>query len=112
MDGFILEVKKDIKKTFNADDFEKEKALIKQEFEAQREVVMQKLTQDAFKEGFQVKSAQNGIYMMPIVEGKVIEEEEFEKLEESVKQHYEEKSTVVQQQIMEAIGQINQILHY
>ena len=43
------------------------------------------------------------------VEGKVIEEEEFEKLEESVKQHYEEKSTVVQQQIMEAIGQIKQI---
>ena len=109
MDGFIQEVKKDIKKTFNADDFEKEKKLIKQEFEAQREVVMQKLTQDAFKEGFQVKSAQNGIYMMPIVEGKVIEEEEFEKLEESVKQHYEEKSTVVQQQIMEAIGQIKQI---
>ncbi|MFQ9501757.1 MAG: AAA family ATPase [Clostridia bacterium] len=109
MDGFIQEVKKDIKKTFNADDFEKEKALMKQEFEAQREVVMQKLTQDAFKEGFQVKSAQNGIYMMPIVEGKVIEEEEFEKLEESVKQHYEEKSTVVQQQIMEAIGQIKQI---
>ena len=109
MDGFIQEVKKDIKKTFNADDFEKEKALIKQEFEAQREVVMQKLTQDAFKEGFQVKSAQNGIYMMPIVDGKVIEEEEFEKLEESVKQHYEEKSTVVQQQIMEAIGQIKQI---
>ena len=109
MDGFIQEVKKDIKKTFNADDFEKEKALIKQEFEAQREVVMQKLTQDAFQEGFQVKSAQNGIYMMPIVDGKVIEEEEFEKLEESVKQHYEEKSTVVQQQIMEAIGQIKQI---
>ena len=26
MDGFILEVKKDIKKTFNANDFEKEKA--------------------------------------------------------------------------------------
>ena len=44
MDGFIQEVKKDIKKTFNADDFEKEKALIKQEFEAQREVVMQKIT--------------------------------------------------------------------
>ena len=52
MDGFIQEVKKDIKKTFNADDFEKEKALIKQEFEAQREVVMQKLTQDAFKDDF------------------------------------------------------------
>ncbi len=109
MDGFIQEVKKDIKKTFNADDFEKEKALIKQEFEAQREIVMQKLTQDAFEEGFQVKSAQNGIYMMPIVDGKVIEEEEFEKLDESVKKHYEEKSSIVQQQIMDAIGHIKQI---
>ena len=29
MDGFIKEIKKDIKKTFNADDFEKEKASIK-----------------------------------------------------------------------------------
>ena len=29
MDGFIKEIKKDIQKTFNADDFEKEKALIK-----------------------------------------------------------------------------------
>ena len=29
MEGFIKEVKKDIKKTFNADDFEKEKSLIK-----------------------------------------------------------------------------------
>ena len=109
MDGFIQEVKKDIKKTFNADDFEKEKALIKQEFEAQREIVMQKLTQDAFEEGFQVKSVQNGIYMMPIVDGKVIEEEEFEKLDESVKKHYEEKSSIVQQQIMDAIGHIKQI---
>ena len=36
MEGFIKEVKKDIKKTFNADDFEKEKALIKKEFEEKR----------------------------------------------------------------------------
>ena len=109
MDGFIQEVKKDIKKTFNADDFEKEKALIKKEFEEKREVVMTKLNEDAGKHGFQVKSAQNGIYMMPVVDGKVLPEEEFEKLEENIKQEYEEKSLIVQQQIMDAIGVIKQI---
>ena len=61
MEGFIKEVKKDIKKTFNADDFEKEKALIKKEFEEKREEVLANLNKDAQKYGFQVKSAQNGI---------------------------------------------------
>ena len=109
MDGFIKEVKKDIKKTFNADDFEKEKALIKKEFEAKREVVMTKLNEESQKHGFQVKSAQNGIYMMPVIDGKVIPEEEFEKLEENIKQEYESKSLIVQEQIMDAISTIKQI---
>lgn len=109
MDGFIKEVKKDIKKTFNADDFEKEKALIKKEFEEKREKVMAKLNEDAKKHGFQVKSAQNGIYMMPEIDGKVIQEEEFDKLDENTKQEYEAKSVIVQQQIMDAISVIKQI---
>lgn len=109
MDGFIKEVKKDIKKTFNADDFEKEKALIKKEFEEKREKVLTKLNEDSQKYGFQVKSAQNGIYMMPVVEGKVVQEEEFDKLDENIKQEYEEKSVIVQQQIMDAISVIKQI---
>ena len=86
MDGFIKEIKKDIKKTFNADDFEKEKALIKKEFEEKRAILMEELNQNASKYNFQVKSAQNGIYMMPIVNGQPIEEEEFDKLDEKIKQ--------------------------
>lgn len=109
MDGFIKEIKKDIKKTFNADDFEKEKALIKQEFEEKRTALLDKLNQDALKYDFQVKASQNGIYMMPVVDGKAIEEEEFDKLEESVKQEYENKSTLVQEQIMTVISQIKEI---
>ena len=109
MDGFILEVKKDIKKTFNADDFEKEKALIKQEFEQKRSALMDKLNEDASKHNFQVKASQNGIYMMPVVEGKAIDEEEFDKLDNSIKQLYEEKSVIVQEQIMHAIEQLKTI---
>ena len=109
MDGFILEIKKDIKKTFNADDFEKEKTLIKQEFEEKRSALLDKLNEDASKYDFQVKSAQNGIYMMPIVDGKAIDEEEFDKLDDVLKQQYEEKSVIVQNQIMDVIEQIKVI---
>ena len=109
MDGFIKEIRKDIKKTFNNDDFEKEKALIKQEFEAKRSALLDKLNQDASKYNFQVKAAQNGIYMMPVFEGRAIEEEEFEKLDDNIKQEYEEKSVLVQEQIMNVISQIKEI---
>ena len=109
MDGFIKEIKKDIQKTFNNDDFEKEKTLIKQEFETKRAELLEKLNQDASKHNFEVKAAQNGIYMMPIVNGKAIEEEEFEKLPDNVKAQYEEKSVIVQEQIMNAIGKIKEI---
>ena len=109
MDGFIKEIRKDIRNTFNNDDFEKEKALIKQEFEQKRTALLEKLNQDASKHNFQVKTAQNGIYMMPIVNGQVIEEEEFDKLDEEIKKEYEEKSVLVQEQIMNVISQIKEI---
>ena len=109
MEGFIKEIKKDIKKTFNNDDFEKEKALIKQEFETKRSTLLEQLNKEASKYDFQVKTAQNGIYMMPVVDGKAIEEEEFDKLDEEIKKQYEEKSTIVQEQIMNVIGQIKEI---
>ena len=109
MDGFIKEIKKDIIKTFNNDDFEKEKTLIKQEFETKRTELLEKLNQDASKHNFQVKTAQNGIYMTPIVDGRAIEEEEFEKLADEVKKAYEEKAVVVQEQIMATITKIKEI---
>ena len=109
MDGFIKEIRKDIKNTFNNDDFEKEKALIKQEFEAKRSKLLEQLNEDASKYNFQVRTAQNGIYMMPVVDGKVIQEEEFDKLADEVKKEYEEKSVFVQEQIMNAISQIKEI---
>ena len=109
MDLFIKDIRNDIKSTFNNDDFEKEKALIRQDFEEKRAVLLDKLNQESEKHGFQVKSAQNGIYMMPVIDGKTIEEEEFDKLDDEVKKTFEEKSPIVQEQIMNVIGQIKEM---
>ena len=109
MDRFITDIKRDIKETFSNDDFEKEKALLKQEYETKRTVLMDKLNATSIQYGFQVKSAKNGIYMMPVINGRTIEEEEFEKLDEQIKKEFEEKSSIVQQHVMEAITQIKMI---
>ncbi len=109
MDSFIKDIKLDIKNTFANDDFEKEKQLIRQEFEEKRTSLLEKLNNKAGKHGFQVKAAQNGIYMMPVINGKALAEEEFDKLDDAIKKEFEDKSNIVQQQIFEAINEIKSI---
>ena len=46
---------------------------------------------------------------MPVLNGKTIEEEEFEKLDDATKKEFEDKSSIVQQHVMEAISQIKSI---
>lgn len=70
---------------------------------------MAKLNDKTMKQGFQVKSAQNGIYMMPVYEGKPIEEEEYEKLPLEVKSEFEAKSQQVQDMIFETLSEIKLI---
>lgn len=106
METFIIDVQKYLKKTFNNEDFEKEKNLIKQKYEEKREKMLDNLNKETLKNDFQVKAAQNGIYMLPVFEGKTLDEAEFEKLDDNIKQDYEEKSNIVQEQIMQVIGQL------
>lgn len=109
MKSFIDDIKIDIRNTFNNEDFEKEKNLIKQEYEIKRNLLLEDLNKKSAEYGFTVKSSQTGIYMMPILNGKTIAEEEFNKLDDEIKKEFEDKSAIVQQHIMEAIGQIKSI---
>lgn len=109
MDAFVEDIKKYLKRTFNNEDFEKEKSLIKQKYDERREKLLDNLNKETMKNNFQVKAATNGIYMLPVFDGKPLDEAEFEKLDDSIKQTYEEKSSIVQEQIMHVIGQIKLI---
>ena len=109
MENLIKDVRRDIKKTFNNDDFEKEKQIIKQEFEEKRENLLNKLNQKTMIQGFQVKSTSNGVYMMPVLDGRTLAEDEFEELDDSIKKEFEERSALVQEQIFQALGEIKAI---
>lgn len=109
MDEFIKDIKNDIKITFRNEDFEKQRKLMRSKFEQQKDALLEKLNKSALKSGFQVKATQNGIYMMPVVDGTPIEEEEFNKLDAKTREVFEKNSTVVQEQIMEAISKIKAI---
>lgn len=106
MDLFIDDTKKDIKLTFGNEDFEKQKNVMQNKFEQKKNDLLEKLNKTSLKSGFQVKATQNGVYMMPVIDGKTIEEEEFNKLDDKTRKVFEDNSSIVQEQIIEAINQI------
>ncbi len=109
MDKFIIDIKNDIYNTFKNDDFEKEKETIVQKYQEKKAKLLDNLNKKSKKVGFQVKASDNGIFMMPIIGGKVVNQEEFEELDDRVKEEYENRAAVVQQQILEAISKIKEL---
>lgn len=109
MESFVKDIRKDIKKTFNNDDFEKEKKIIKQQYDQKRDTLLEKLNKRTIVQGFQVKSTENGMYMMPVLDGKTLAEEEFDNLDENLKKEFEERSNLVQEQIFEALSEMKAI---
>ena len=109
MDNFIKDIRNDIKSTFKNKDFEKEKQIINNQYQEVKTKLLDDLNAKSEKYGFQVKSSEGGIYMMPIMNGEVIKEEDFEKLDESIKAEYEEKSSLVQNQIIQVITKLKEL---
>jgi lon-related putative ATP-dependent protease len=106
METFVKDIRRDIKKTFNNEDFEKEKKAIKQEYESKRENLLEQLNKRTMVQGYKVQATANGVYMMPVLDGKPLEEDEFEALDENVKRDFEERSSLVQDQVLEALASI------
>lgn len=59
METFVKDIRRDIKKTFNNEDFEKEKKNIKQEYETKREQLLNQLNKRTMVQGYMVQATAN-----------------------------------------------------
>jgi len=109
MDEFIKLLKNELSKAFDSDDYQKEKAAIIKEFQEMRSLLIEELNQSAEKYGFKVKSTNAGIYFLPVVEGKVLKEDEYEELSDDIRHEINKKSDSVQLETMEIVHRIKDI---
>ena len=106
MEAFVKVIKQEIVNAFDNDQYEKEKAEIMEEYESKKDQLLEKLSEDAESHGFKVNTGSTGIYFLPIVEGKTISEEEFESLDDSIKEQINEKTNILQQDTLEIIRRL------
>ncbi|OPZ93203.1 MAG: Lon protease [Firmicutes bacterium ADurb.Bin419] len=109
MEDFIKILQLEISRAFDSEDYEREKTSIAKEYQAKRNDLLEKLNDDAEKQGFKVKTTNSGIYFLPVVEGKTISEEEYGDLDEKLKHEINEKSNIVQLETIDIIRKIKAI---
>ena len=106
MDEFSKIIKQEIANAFDNEQYEKEKAEILDNYESIKDELLSKLSQDAEEHGFKVNTGSSGIYFLPIIEGKPISEEEFDDLDEDIKDQINEKTNILQQDTLEIIRKL------
>ncbi len=97
MNELVVIFESEIQKAFNTDDYEKQKNEILKSFDDKRDEKMRAMGEAAKEHGFAVKNTNAGIYFMPIVEGEAVNEEQYEKLSEEVKEKINRESDVIQE---------------
>ncbi len=108
LDELINRFLTELPKVFGSKDFETSKYDIVKGFQIKRDEIIKEMTEEAKAQNFGVKSTNTGIYFMPIVEGEVISEEQFEALSQEEKDKISQNSEVIQKYAQDAMRSIKE----
>ncbi len=106
LDDLINRLTNELPKVFSDKDFENSKAEIVKSYHDKREEIIKVVTEEAREQMFGVKTTNTGIYFMPIVDGEIISEEQFDALPQDKKDEISKNSEAIQKRAQEAMREI------
>lgn len=109
MEDYIKIVQIELPKAFDSEDYEREESEIMREFQEKRAALLDELDKEAEKLGFRVKNTNTGIYFLPVVDGKVVNEQDFNELDEHVRYEININSDSIQLETMDTIRKLKEI---
>ena len=102
MAKLVVLFKKELQKVFHSEDYERQKHVLLYGFEQKQNILLDEMNEEAQKYDFQVKNTEAGIYFLPIINGKPVEDDAYDALSDEEKDRIEENSQIIQ----EKTGQI------
>lgn len=109
MRRLIKSLKIEIPKAFGGEEYQKQKSDIIQFYQGESAQLMEHFGLFAKQKGFAIKKSDKGILTIPTIGDKVIEENDFLKLENEERRIIEENSFVVQSKLLDTMKQIKEI---
>jgi lon-related putative ATP-dependent protease len=105
----LEDLKQNIPKAFDGDDYERQKSIFVKEFQEARGSLLEELSKAAQDQGFALKRTSSGFVTIPLQNGEQISEEEYAKLDQKEKDKLEKKSNEVQIKAMEIMRRVQKV---
>ncbi|MCL1786886.1 MAG: AAA family ATPase, partial [Defluviitaleaceae bacterium] len=108
MQELIDRLSTEIPKIFADKEYEQKKNDIVKILKAKQDEIIKGMTEEARKSDFEVKNSNSGLFFLPIVDGEVISEEQFDQLTEEQRDMITLKSESIQQSAADAMREMKE----
>lgn len=106
MEEFVEQLQKDIPKAFESDSYEMQKGEIVKKYQEKKNELIENLNELARNYGFVLRDTRTGLISIPVIEGRQINQEEFQQLEEEVRKEIEKKAAEFEVKAMQVWKEI------
>ena len=106
---FITLLVSRISKDLTGDMYEKEKKTIIDRYARNKENIMREFDKTTFEQGFKIRQTKDGIFFSPVHNGVILDEKDFNILDDATKKYFEEKSPLIQEQTLSILKQLDTI---
>jgi lon-related putative ATP-dependent protease len=108
MEELINRLLTELPPLFSNREVESQKSEIVKIYQDRRDAVIRDITEEAKEQNFGVKTTSSGIYFMPIVDGEMISEDQYDALSQEKKDEISEDSEFISKKAAEAMRQIKE----
>ena len=109
MEDFVVAAQREIPRAFESDEYARRRGAALNSFAQQRDAILNQIQQFAQARGFSLEMTPAGIVTVPVVDGKPIDAEAFEKLSAEQKQQITTRGQEVQAELATALRNLREI---
>lgn len=109
MNDLIQDLLIEIPKTFNGEDYEKRKSEIIKEYQDEKNLLIDELTEYSKENGFLVKNTSTGFAFAPLIDGEVVNDEQYKQLDVELRNDIERRAEEIQNKASELIRKLKGI---
>jgi predicted ATP-dependent protease len=109
MEKFVDEMKKALVAAFESDDYATRREETVKQFEEKKQELLRELNQKSKDAGFVLQRSQIGMLIVPVINGQIINEQQFSILPQSVKEEIQERRRALQDELRLAFRQFRDI---
>ncbi|MEG1705839.1 MAG: AAA family ATPase [Clostridia bacterium] len=109
MEQFITRLLLAFSNRLSGDTYEKEKKDIIERYNVIKQKILADFDKYTYEQGFKIKYDKDGISFSPVFKGNVIDEKEFNNLNDTDKKYFKEKSPTIQEQTLKILKDLDEL---